>query len=67
MMTEMAWWESRKIGYFLDFSKEPIDSNFYLHLLEGFHVYNKDINETSSIKLKKNLYITSQAADFFQI
>ena len=42
MMFKMDGWESRKIGYVLDFSQAPIDSDIYLHLPAGFHVDGED-------------------------
>ena len=44
------------------FSQAPIDSDVYLHLPSGFHVYGGEENETYSLKLKKNIFGTRQAA-----
>ena len=47
---------------FLAFSWPPIDSDVYPHLPVGFYVDGEDKNEIYFIKLKKNLYVTCQAA-----
>ena len=39
MMAEMSGWESINIDYVQDFYKAPVDSDVYLHLPAGFHVY----------------------------
>ena len=61
MMAEMAGWESRQIDDVL-FIKAPIDSDVYLHLTTGLHIYDKDKNAIYFLKLKKNIYGTRQAA-----
>ena len=61
-MSDMAGRKSRHIDYVLAFSQAPIDSDVYLHLPAGFHVYGEDENETYFLKLGEKLYGTRQAA-----